>query len=306
MTDIKVCYTCDNNYALYTGVSIASILCNSNQDDNLHFYIISDNISDENKTKIYNLKKIKNCEITFLPLEKKQFEDFSNIKTTSYLTIASFFRLKLSSIIKNEDKIIYLDPDTIITTSLSDLFNTNIEDYYCGGILDIGHKRIAKRLKLKNNEFYINSGVMIVNLKKWRDDNAEEAFIKYASENPKSIRLGDQDIINKCFAGNILQLESKWNVQVINYCSCSDYSGFFNILHYTGKSKPWKFGSYIPAKEHYFKYLALTQWQKPDKKWIKYSNLYGLLLYFKHRPFFFIRPGFYKYLNGFVFNKKIL
>lgn len=304
MNNINICYTCDNNYAQYTGVSMSSILKNANKDDYIHFYIIGDNISEENKQKIDNLKEIKNCEITFIPLDKNQFKDFSKIKTTSYLTIASFFRLKLASLIQNEDKVIYLDPDTIITTSLADLFNTDINEYYCGGVADIGDKRLAKRIKLKNDEFYINSGVMVVNLRKWRNDKVEELFIKFAEENPKSIRLGDQDIINKCFAGNILKLESFWNVQVVNYCSCSDYSGFFNIIHYTGKSKPWKFGSYIPAKEHYFKYLALTQWEKPNEEWIKNSTKYGFLLYLKHRPLFFFRPGFYKYLKGFVFNKK--
>lgn len=305
MNNIKVCYTCDNNYAIYTGVSIASILYNASDEDNLCFYIISDNISEDNKQKILDLRKIRPAEINFISLDKSIFNDFTEVKTTSYLPIASFYRLKLASLIQNEDKIIYLDPDIIVNSSLNDLYNTDIENYYCGGVLDIGHKRQEKRLGLNKEEFYINSGVMLINLKKWRNNKAEEQFISNAEKNIKNIRLGDQDLINICFAGNIKNLEKKWNVQVINYCSCSDYSGNFNILHYTGKSKPWKFGSYIPAKGLYFKYLELTSWDKPDKNWHKKSTLYGIFLYIKHRPLFMFRPGFYKYLIGFVFNNNV-
>lgn len=303
MIDINVCLTCDNNYAQHAGVVIASILKNSNADERHHIYIIENNISAENKEKIYDLKNIKNFDISFIPYNKDYFKNFEDIKTTSYLPIASFFRLAIPSSIQNIDKIIYLDPDIIVNTSLSELYNTDITDYYCGGILDIGHKRLAKKIELKKNEFYVNSGVLLINLKKWRDDNVEEMFIEYAKNNSSKIHLGDQDIINKCFAGKILQLESKWNVQVVNYSSCSDYSGYFNILHYTGHSKPWKFGSYIPAKEHYFTYLTLTKWDKPDNNWHKKSNLTGIWLYFKHRPLFLFRLRFYKYLFGFVINK---
>lgn len=296
MSRINVCITCDNNYAKYASVTIVSILSNALETDFYKFYIVSDDISIESKEKIVQLLQIKNFEIEFISPQHDTFQEYVNIRTTDHLTIASFFRLKLPTLIPNEDKIIYLDCDTIVNTSLSSLFNINIDNYFCAGVKDVGYKRLGKRIGLLDGQSYINSGVMLVNLKKWREDNAELKLSNFAKEHPEKLVLGDQDLINICFAKEILLLDGKWNVQVVNFCSRSDYSNKFNILHYTGGSKPWKMGSYIPLKKYYFKYLKKTQWESLDIIWHLKSNILGALLYFKHRPLFMFRPGFFKSL----------
>ena len=296
MSRINVCITCDNNYAKYASVTMASILSNALETDSYKFYIVSNDISKESKEKILQLLKIKNFEIEFITPEHNTFQEYINIRTTDHLTIASFFRLKLPTLIPKEDKIIYLDCDLIVNTSLSSLFNIDIDNYYCAAVKDVGYKRLAKRIGLGKEQFYINSGVMLVNLKKWRADNAELKLSNFAKEHPEKLVLGDQDLINICFPNEILLLDGKWNVQVVNFCSRSDYSNKFNILHYIGGSKPWKMGSYIPLKKYYFKYLEMTQWESPDIIWHLKSNILGALLYFKHRPLFMFRPGFFKSL----------
>ena len=296
MSKIILCITCDNNYIKYASVTIASILSNSLETDYYKFYIISDAISNDSRDKILQLREIKNFEIEFIHSEKNLFREYTNTRTTDYLTLASFYRLKLATLIPNEDKIIYLDCDTIVNTSLSSLFNINIDNYFCAGVKDVGYKRLGKRLGLTQEQTYINSGVLLINLKKWREDNAELKLSDFAKEHPDKLVLGDQDLINICFANKILLLDGKWNVQVVNFCSRSDYSNKFNILHYMGGSKPWKMGSYIPLKKYYFKYLKMTQWESPNITWHLKSNLLGALLYFKHRPLFMFRPGFFKSL----------
>ena len=54
---INVCLACDDNYAKYAGVVIASILANANKSDKLSFYILDGGICDENRTKIISLIK---------------------------------------------------------------------------------------------------------------------------------------------------------------------------------------------------------------------------------------------------------
>ncbi len=301
MSEIKICFTVDNNYAKYTGSAVASVLSNANIDDKLTFYIISSDITEENKEKINNLKRIKDFSIVYIKPKEDEFSEFKKIKTTGYLPLTSFYRLKLASYI-NEDKIIYLDPDIIVNTSLKELYNTNVEQYFMGAIADIGSKRYHKRNQLKQ-KFYVNSGVLLINLKKWRQENAEEIFINCAKDNQNVFILGDQDILNKAFDGKILKLDSRWNVQVSNYTSRSNYSLKFNILHYTGPQKPWKYGAYTPFKEYYFKYSALTDWETPDKKWQKKSNLKSYINYFRHRPLFIFRPGFIKAVYYYMLKK---
>ena len=296
MNNINICFTCDNTYSQYAGVTIASILKNAAADDNLSFYIISYDISEDNKNKILNLKNIKNCNITFITPAADLFCEFEGIKTIDYLPLVSFFRLKLSSLLPNIDKVIYLDPDIIVNSSLAGLFNIDIDNYYCGGVLDINHKKLGKQINLKTENSYINSGMLLINLKKWRDENAEKQFNECAKHYIKEIAFGDQDLINMCFDGKILILDYKWNMQVVNLCCRSEFTDKFNIIHYTGSSKPWKFGSYVPLKKYYFEALKLTGWKFPNKRQRMLSEICGILLYLKQYPFFIFSPNFIKAL----------
>ena len=55
---INVCLSCDENYAQYAGVVIASILANAKAEDSLHFYILDGNISNDSKEKILSIKSV--------------------------------------------------------------------------------------------------------------------------------------------------------------------------------------------------------------------------------------------------------
>ena len=63
MDKINVCIACDDNYAKYAGVLIASVLSNAASNDNLAVYILDGGISEERKAEILTLKNIKDCEI---------------------------------------------------------------------------------------------------------------------------------------------------------------------------------------------------------------------------------------------------
>ena len=153
MSRINVCISCDNNYAQYAAVVIASILVNSTKEDFIYFYILDGGISEKNRLKINSLKSIKNCEIKFIKINEKDFDDYKKIKTHSYLTIAAYYRLKLASLLPEVKKVIYFDCDIIVNSSLKDLYETNLQENIIAGVLDIRvkHKRKWKKiLKLHN------------------------------------------------------------------------------------------------------------------------------------------------------------
>ena len=92
---INVCVACDDNYAKHAGVVIASALKNAEKNDELHFYILDGGIKEENKSRILELKEIKDCEIQFIQINETLFEDYKKVQTHEYITIATYFRLKL-------------------------------------------------------------------------------------------------------------------------------------------------------------------------------------------------------------------
>ena len=290
---INVGIACDENYSKYAGVVIASVLSNSKQDDTLCFYILTDGLSENIKAEILKLKEIKDCEIKFITLEEKLFEAYKSIKTHSYIPICTFYRLKLSSILPDVDKIIYLDCDVVVNKSLNELYNSDLGENIVGGVRDIN------RRMLKLNPSYVNAGMLVMDLKKIREQNIEDEFLNWTKNHIDTIKMGDQEIINEVLKGRIQILDDRWNVQSSNFTNRSSYTKNPWIIHYVSKRKPWHFGSFSYHKNYYFKYLQLTPWALTDedkKYWYNKNKSASFWGYLKYRPFFMFRPMFYKAL----------
>ena len=85
MSRINICFACDDNYAKLCGVSIASILNNAKDSDELNFYILDYHISEKNKAKFEHLKKIKDCEINFFKIDDERFKNLKRLSEHSIL-----------------------------------------------------------------------------------------------------------------------------------------------------------------------------------------------------------------------------
>ncbi len=295
---INVCLSTDNNYSKYAGVVIASVLSNS-VDGDFNFYILDGGISEENKAKILSLKSIKNCNIIFVPINEDLFSIYKQIGTHSYISLSTYYRLKLASLLSDVDKVLYLDCDVIVNSDISDLFNTCIEQYYAAGVMDTAMTSSGWVPPLEKGNLYFNAGVLLFNLKKIRQDNIEQKFEEYTQKEFEHIRVGDQQIINVVCQGNIKQVESAWNVQSSNFINRSDYTSSPKIVHYVGRQKPWIFGSMNYWKNLYFDILKITPWKISEQdsfRWTKLNQIVSIFNYIKYRPLFMFRPRFYKAL----------
>ena len=288
---INICLATDNNYTKYAGVVIASILANANNDDNLAFYILDGGINSRSKEDLLTLKKIKNCDINFIKIKNEDFEDYKKIKTHKYITLAAFYRLKLTALLPDVNRIIYLDCDFIINSSLKELFHTNLEGKPVAGVLDIKKKITAI------NPSYVNSGMLIFDLKRMRELNIEEKFLNWTLEHSDSITCGDQEIINEVCKNNIKLLNNEWNVQSSNFTNRSSYLRKPKGIHFISARKPWHYASFSYHKKYYFKYLQLTPWALNRWKrflWGPVNEFISCIRYIGYRPLFLFRPKFYE------------
>lgn len=288
--DINVCLSCDDKYAKYAGVVITSVLYNSNLSDNYNFYILDGNISEKNKKYFYKLNEIRPCNIKFVNIDPELFNVYSNIKTHEYISISTFYRLKLAALLQNVCKVIYLDCDVIVNTNLEELFKIDLEEFVCAGVEDID------KSKLKTNATYANAGVLLIDLLKMRKEKIEDDFQNYTLKYNDIINVGDQDIINSVLKGRIKLLPETWNVQVGNFMYRSSYISQPNIIHYIGFMKPWLCNSWAWFKSYYYKYLEISPWGEDEKerfKYLKLESFIGFCKHFMHRPFFFFNPRFF-------------
>lgn len=276
----------DDNYVPLLTISIVSFLENNcNEFDEINVFILNDGISKQNIEKISNILYKYNCNIDFI--KTKNIEHLnSKIVSLERDNIASFTtysRLFIGSLIPDTiDKIIYLDCDILVVDSVKQLWDEDISDYYCAGVLDCCNTTIQKMLGISEEDNYINAGMLYVNLKKWREDNVEDKFIEFIMNNQNRYYQHDQGIINNTFKDNIKIISPKYNLQgyfqFMSYKVSKKFSGIDNdyyskeiidearknpvFLHFfaTGFFRPWQNEKH-PYAKLYKKYAKLADFE---------------------------------------------
>lgn len=222
-------FASDENYVAILSVAIISLLEN-NYDvfDEINIYILDNNITKNSKEKILKqTTKYGKVNISFISLN---LEKYLNSEYYGKLPISACSRLFMSEVLPKMDKIIYLDCDILILDSLKELWDTNIEKYYCGGVLEGVSSYLRESNGLKNNDYYINSGILLINLKKWRHEHIISKFIEKINE--RNYFDTDQAIINIIFNKYILILNP-----IYNLTSSFHYNKFDGILKVAGAGK---------------------------------------------------------------------
>ena len=261
MAKIPIVLSTDENYAPYCATTIASILKNSKKETELEFHILSAGLPKKTKEKFQELKKIKDCSLNFVTVNKDNFVD---CPTSHHFTIESYFRFKLSSLLPNIEKVLYLDCDIIVLDDLGSLFEQDLDDYSTAMVLDASMKLPStdnqKRLGIPQDGNYFNTGVALVNLKKWREKNAEEVLFKWTRKNREKIMWVDQDAINVVFHDSIKKLPEKYNIQMNHYRGKEMLGNLLNemvVIHFCGAEKPWN-RSGIYLSEYFWEYMKFS------------------------------------------------
>ena len=145
---------------------------------------------------------------------------------------ASLVRLYLSNFIK-EDIVLWLDIDLIVKENINELWDIDLNDYYAAGVVDLGAKTNLMTPNIDiNKNCYIDSGVVLFNLKKIREDKKDIELNNFVNEN--KLYYPDQDTINVIFKNNILLLENKYNSSLFTGVNKN-----FKIYHWAGSKENW-------------------------------------------------------------------
>lgn len=278
MKKIPVVLSTDENYAPYCATTIASVLENSEKNTEFDFYILTAKLSKETKGKFQDLKKIKNYSINFVSVNKDLFRD---CPVSYHFTREAYFRFKLPSLLPGIDKIMYLDCDMIVFRDLSELFQTDINNYYAGMVLDASTKLSPnanqERLELPENSSYFNTGLIIINLKKWREEKIEQKLFEWTKENKERIIWVEQDAVNVVFHGFIRELPEEYNIQLNYYNNREILSNLvekMHIIHYCGLGKPWN-NKEMFLSEYFWEYAKTSPFYDEirEKYLLNYSEM---------------------------------
>ena len=275
---IPIAFSADNKYAYPLIVLLTSILYNSSPTTFYIFHImISSNFYNKNKKKILGLsKKYPNCKIKFYNLGKK-YIDWE--RDNNFYSQTVFYRLSLSNLIKNLDKIIYLDCDTMVHKDLTEFYNLNMGDNYYMGFP--GHE--IGYVVINGTRNFINTGVMLINLKALREVDAPLLFENYYRM--YGTKKVDEYLINHIFYDKIKFLPFKYGIpdfekghDIIGSplifwhsvkCDKGYCNGTISELISSSKNRTITHGAYKVEKWWIREYDSLT---KIGKQWIFYAS----------------------------------
>lgn len=268
-----VCST-DNNYAPYCGAMICSLLENNKYEFNIH--IIYDSLSEENKSRLKNLIFSYNGLCTFhkvnINLKTKQVEG------SRVLPDAAYYRLLLSSLMPNDIHIIlYLDCDIIVLKDISYLYAIDMSEYSVAAIADLKcmplHGKHSNDMSIPYNGIYFNSGVMLINLDYWRENDVEKKLLNVIRS--KSLFFHDQDALNYVLKDTWFMLPPQacylnlCPIELIYFKTRNDLYVYLNdikMIHYISNIKPWHDILIYPNRKFFINYIYKTPWGKDFKK----------------------------------------
>jgi len=231
----------DERYAPAGMTALFSMFLNSKQ-RNFETVIITDQLSNETISNLDHIGKIFSRKIVIKRVSSKIIE--STFPISGHITSAAYFRLFAPEMIECKN-LLWIDSDTIIHCDVSDIFNFNDGTKIVYGVNDnIVQKQSNNRLNLPSDELYLNSGVLLIDRKKWIDFQTLKKCSDYAVNKDK-IRYWDQCILNKVVSGKKGTIPDNFNTMqhAFDYGKYKNLeinlNNFRGIIHYTTEIKPW-------------------------------------------------------------------
>lgn len=274
---IHVCFGLHDktgHYSKFTGTAMLSIFENTNSKVTVH--ILHDNsLSPDNRDKFSYVAGQYGQRVKFYNVEKLCADKIAEfiklipgIKTAN-VTIGGFYRLLTPQVISAEiEKIIYLDADIIVNMDIAELWQVDLGDKILGGVPELFNKVnpekefLLVRQGLVKSEDYLNSGVLLMNLKLLRKEEKRLLQgVKFRGENPQH-GFWDQTVWNYCFASQALKLPVKFNDFIKTNRKENNLQIRKNIYHYTYSPGGVGFTLDIsdPFNRLWMRYFAQTPW----------------------------------------------
>lgn len=273
---IPIVTAADEHYAPFLGVMLTTLLENTSKRLPIHFYVIDDDISPISKRKLYSIvsKLSERATIQFIKTDKSLYK---NCLISDHITITAYLRISLPDIVKNCEakKVLYIDADTFVISDIRQLYQIDLEEKVIGAVIDPGQtKALKERLRVDSEDYYFNSGILVVNLEEWEKANVTEKTLNFLTNHSDKILYHDQDALNAVLHDQWKSVHPQWNMQsslIFKKYQAPDeqYRSLYqeaikfpSIIHFTGHDKPWNTLRNHPYQNVYMNKLKRSLFMK--------------------------------------------
>ena len=299
METMHIVCSSDENMVMPAAAMLKSLFVNALSGRGVKVYFLDGGISNASKVKLLNSLKPYSQSVHFVKVDPLLL---LGMEISGDISLATYFRWLIPFFLPVEiKKAIYLDVDMIVNHDISELWDIDISDEYFLAVPEQGKDCMYvsspqglvdyKMLGLEPNQKFFNSGVLVINLEKWRSDHIFSKLINYVKHNKEHMRLHDQDALNAILARQCGELSYQWNVlsHLFNNFPwdagpVKDKAVYHRLIrhpfliHFNTLSKPWQATCVHPKRHLFFHYLDMTEWKgwRPE-----YFYVYQFLIFFK-------------------------
>ena len=240
---IGMIVACDNHYVVLLAALLRSIEHHHKSGEPLEMFIVDDGISKRNRQRL-EASKGPGTTLTWIPMDEAVPEGMRIPFDRSSYPRNIHTRIFIPHFIPQRyEKIIYLDVDMVLMRDISELWNVDLGDHMMAAVMD-------PRLKVFSNEWggvlnykelgfapdtkYFNTGPLVINTKKWREENSPETIVNCIRDNQKYANYPDQYGINIVMANRWVELDPRWNF----FAGSKGEDPF--LIHYTGRKPMYR------------------------------------------------------------------
>ena len=251
---INIFYEGVNDLAGILATSIAS-LC-SNTKSELDIYILDTGLCEFYKKQLLLLQdRFSHATIKFVPVDLTMFDGLKGYRAENFVDCYS--RLLIPDLVKDIDKAIYLDSDTVVLKDINLLWNIDMDGKALAAPPDTGifealfpHMR---KVGIEPNQVFISAGIFVIDCKLWRNESISVRLLKLAREKKDVIEIIVEDLFTIYFRNNFKILDPSWG-----FIENSDYvanlipiesitpeylrkiKNDLGVIHFAGINKVWK------------------------------------------------------------------
>ncbi len=299
---MNILFSSDENYARHMGVAMVSILQHTGDVEKIHFFVINNRILPSTIEKLESLiQGYKNADLFFIPFES--YEKRLCLNLAWPISLSSYARLFVGEMLPDEvEKVLYLDCDVVVCSSIDSLWKTNLNGKCLGAIQDMVPSKTKASVGLLPEDPYFNAGVLLIDLLQWRQQGIGVSCMEFIADRDGCVTHHDQGVLNGVLKGQWERLPLKYNLMTIHYMMKAskrqsfyqDSSVFYTedeiidaknnpvILHYTPSftTHPWEQNCRHPLRRIYSNILDMTPWknaplEKEKNPWyVKILNYY--------------------------------
>lgn len=278
---MDVVYASNDHYARHLAVSMYSLMDNNQVMDRIRVFILAVELGRENRERLKEVADRFQREVVFVPMGDLK-ERFPYPVDTGAFDISAMGRLFVGTVLPEDvERVLYLDCDTVVLSSLKKLWETDLKGRLAGAVMEPTiYPQVKASIGLKEDQPYFNSGVLLLDLAGWRREGTEKKLVDFYGELGGKAFACDQDTLNGVLTGRIKPLSPRYNFftnyRYFRYGELVKLLPAYRIvpkkvfgqakkhpaiLHYAGDERPWKAGNLGHYRLAYEQYLALTPYK---------------------------------------------